>query len=83
MFIVKHRLKQTSIKVIEVISPAVQTDPGGKGLHDFGTHPDEFGNAVIKGLDHGKDEIAFGYTAHSSRASRDELDELFKHMNNQ
>ena len=77
----RHQLKQTPVKVIEIIPPAVQTDLGGKGHHDFGTPLDEFGDSVFKGLEEGKEEITYGYTARSSRTSRDELDELFKQMN--
>jgi uncharacterized oxidoreductase len=77
----RHQLAKTSVKVIEVIPPSVQTDLGGKGWHDSGTPLNEFGDAVFDGLKQGKEEIPYGYTAHSSRASRDELDELFKQMN--
>lgn len=78
----RHQLANTSIKVIEVIPPSVQTDLGGKGWHDSGTPLNEFGDAVFDGLKQGKEEITYGYTVHSSRASREELDELFKRMNN-
>lgn len=59
----------------------MQTDLGGKGLHDYGTPLDEFADAVIKELQQGKSEITYGYTTRSSQASRAELDELFKQMN--
>lgn len=77
----RHQLSQTPIKVIEIIPPAVQTDLGGKGIHDFGTPLDEFTNAVINELEKGSEEITYGYSANSSRASREELDVLFKRMN--
>jgi uncharacterized oxidoreductase len=77
----RHQLAKTSVKVIEVIPPSVQTDLGGKGWHDSGTPLNEFGDAVIQALEQGKQEITYGYTTRSSRASRDELDELFKQMN--
>lgn len=79
---IRHQLAKTSVKVIEVIPPSVQTDLGGKGLHDSGTPLKEFGDAVFEGLKQGNEEITYGYTSHSSRASREELDELFKRMNN-
>ncbi len=77
----RHQLSQTPIKVIEIAPPAVQTDLGGKGLHDFGTPLNEFADAVMPELEHGKLEITYGFSARSSRASRDELDEIFKQMN--
>ena len=60
----------------------MQTDLGGKGHHDFGTPLDEFGDSVFKGLEEGREEITYGFSAQSSSASREELDELFKRMNN-
>jgi len=78
----RHQLSPTAIKVIEIIPPAVQTDLGGKGLHDFGTPLNEFADAVMAELKKDKLEITYGYSSKSSRASRDELDEIFNHMNN-
>jgi len=78
----RHQLKDTTLKVIEIAPPAVNTDLGGKGLHDFGTPLNEFADSVMAQLEEGKLEIAYGFAAKSSRASREELDEIFKQMNN-
>jgi uncharacterized oxidoreductase len=77
----RYQLSKTPVKVFEVIPPSVQTDLGGKGWHDSGTPLNEFADAVVKGLKQGSLEITYGYTSYSSRASRNELDELFKQMN--
>jgi hypothetical protein len=41
----------------------------------------EFADAVVDQLKKGSVEIAYGFSAQSSRASREELNEMFKRMN--
>ena len=77
----RHQLKDTSVEVIEVVPPAVDTDLGGPGLHTFGVNVGEFADAVFKGLESNEKEIAYGTALTSSRASRKELDEIFAGMN--
>jgi uncharacterized oxidoreductase len=77
----RHQLTSSNIEVIEIAPPAVQTDLGGKGLHDFGTPLNEFADSAMSQLKEGSREITYGFSAKSSRASRTELDEMFKQMN--
>jgi len=77
----RHQLSETAIEVIEIIPPAVDTDLGGVGLHTFGVDADEFADAVFEGLKAGKQEIAYGTALMSSRASREESDEISRQMN--
>ena len=77
----RHQLSKTPVEVIEVIPPAVQTDLGGPGLHDFGTPLDEFADDVFKKLKKGDIEIAYGFAERSSKLSREEIDAAFKRMN--
>ena len=77
----RHQLSGTPISVIEVIPPAVDTDLGGVGLHTHGTPLPEYINSVIEQLKDGSLETTYGFSAQSSRASREQLDELFKRMN--
>jgi uncharacterized oxidoreductase len=77
----RHQLSQTSIEVIEIIPPAVDTDLGGVGLHTFGVNADEFADAIFEGLRGGEKEIAYGTALISSRAGRRELDEISNRMN--
>ncbi|HYU33637.1 MAG TPA: SDR family NAD(P)-dependent oxidoreductase [Thermoanaerobaculia bacterium] len=77
----RHQLAGTPIEVIEIIPPAVNTDLGGPGLHTFGVPLDEFADAVVARLEAGDVEIPYGFAAQSSRASREELDEIFTRMN--
>lgn len=77
----RHHLAKTPIKVIEIIPPAVNTDLGGPGLHDFGVPLDEFSDAIFSRLQGDELEIAYGFAQKSSRASRQELDGMFEQMN--
>ncbi|HEX8736076.1 MAG TPA: SDR family NAD(P)-dependent oxidoreductase [Pyrinomonadaceae bacterium] len=77
----RQQLSATPISVIEVAPPAVDTDLGGAGLHTFGVPLDEFADAVFQRLPQGEQEIAYGTAQKASRASREELDEIFKYMN--
>lgn len=77
----RYQLSETPVKVVEIAPPAVDTDLGGVGLHAFGVSLDEFADAVFRRLPQGEPEIAYGTAEEASRASRAELDEIFKFMN--
>ena len=77
----RHQLAGSSVEVIEVIPPAVDTDLGGPGLHTFGVNVDEFADAAMKQLGEGSQEVSYGFAQQASRASREQLDEIFKRMN--
>jgi uncharacterized oxidoreductase len=77
----RHQLAATSIAVIEIIPPAVNTDLGGPGLHTFGVPLTEFADNVFERLGTDELEIAYGTSEQVSRASRSELDAIFRRMN--
>jgi len=77
----RHQLAHTPIQVVEIVPPAVNTDLGGPGLHTFGVPVGEFADAVMTRMREGDTEIPYGFSAQASRASRTELDELFRRMN--
>ncbi|GAB3547193.1 SDR family oxidoreductase [Spirosoma fluminis] len=77
----RHQLAGTSIEVIELVPPAVNTDLGGTGLHTFGVPVGDFADAMMKGLDAGALEIGYGTSERNRMASRQEIDEIFKQMN--
>jgi uncharacterized oxidoreductase len=77
----RHQLSGTPISVIEIIPPAVDTDLGGKGLHTFGVPLDEFTDAIVEQLKMGSIEATYGFSVESSRATREQLDAIFKQMN--
>ena len=77
----RHQLASTSIQVIEIIPPAVNTDLQAPGLHTFGVDVDELADAVIAGVANGELEVAYQRSAQASRASRVELEEIFARLN--
>jgi len=77
----RHQLKDTPIRVVELIPPAVDTDLGGPGLHTFGVKLDEFIAAAMPRIEAGDLEVAYGFAAQASRGSRSELDAMFERMN--
>jgi uncharacterized oxidoreductase len=77
----RWQLKETEIKVVEIIPPAVDTDLQAPGLHTFGVDVDEFADHVIKELEAGSAEIAYGTALTASQASRESLDAIYERMN--
>ncbi|MEH7309026.1 SDR family oxidoreductase [Neobacillus drentensis] len=76
----RHQLSETSVEVIEVAPPAVNTDLGGAGLHTHGEPLDEFADGISKGLEEGKKEIGYGTSVARLGMSRDEVDQHVENM---
>jgi uncharacterized oxidoreductase len=76
----RHQLSESSVEVIEVAPPAVNTDLGGTGLHTHGEPLDAFADGIFKGLEEGKKEIGYGSSVDRLRMSRDEIDEYTENM---
>jgi uncharacterized oxidoreductase len=77
----RHQLSGTSIEVIELVPPAVNTDLGGTGLHNFGVPVGDFADAMMKGIEAGLPEIGYGSSETNRMASREQIDEIFRQMN--
>lgn len=77
----RHLLKSKNIEVIEMIPPALNTDLGGKGLHDAAPPVSDFVEAVFEQLKQGKTELTFGFSETMSRANPDDLRNAFDKMN--
>jgi uncharacterized oxidoreductase len=78
----RHLLKEKNIEVIELIPPALNTDLGGKGLHDFAPPVSNFIEAVFKQLKEGRTEITFGFSEAMAKAGPEDLQKAFARMNN-
>jgi uncharacterized oxidoreductase len=77
----RHILKSKNIEVIEMIQPALNTDLGGKGIHD-GQPPDsDFVNAVFQQMKEGKTELTFGFSEVMVNATPDVIKATFNKMN--
>jgi len=77
----RYLLQQRNIEVIELIPPALNTDLGGKGLHDFAPPVSEFIDTVFAQLKEGKTEITFGFSEAMLKAGPDQLKQAFDRMN--
>lgn len=77
----QHMLKSKNIEVIEVIPPALNTDLGGKGLHDAFPPVHEFIESVFEQLKAGKTTVTFGFSEAMIKAGPEELRSAFARMN--
>lgn len=77
----RYLLKPKGIEVIDVIPPALNTDLGGKGLHDFAPPVNDFIEAVFEQLKDNKTEITFGFGEVAANASAEELKANFNRLN--
>lgn len=77
----RHLMKSKNIEVIELIPPALNTDLGGKGLHDHAPPVSAFIDAVFEQLKQGKTEITFGFSEAMAKAGPDDIQKAFARMN--
>jgi uncharacterized oxidoreductase len=77
----RHLMKEKNIEVIELIPPALNTDLGGKGLHNYAPPVSDFINAIFEQLEEGKTELTFGFSDAMSKANPEELKKAFLRLN--
>jgi uncharacterized oxidoreductase len=77
----RYLLASKNIEVIELIPPALNTDLGGKGLHDFAPPVSDFIASVFNQLKDGKTEIAFGFSEQMLTAGPEQIKAAFDRMN--
>lgn len=77
----RHSLKSSNIEVIEMIPPALNTDLGGKGIHDAYPPVSAFVESVFNQMKEGKNELTFGMSEDRVRANNEAISELFQRMN--
>lgn len=77
----RHLLKAKNIEVIEIIPPALNTDLGGKGIHDFAPPVSGFIESIFEQLDQGKNELTYGFTEQVSKAGSEILKTSFDKVN--
>lgn len=73
----RAELDDTSIQVVEIVPPAVNTDLGGAGIHTSGVPVDDFANSVMARVAAGELEVGYNFSETARRASREQLDERF------
>ncbi len=77
----RHLVKDRGIEVIEIIPPALNTDLGGKGLHDFAPPVKDFLDAIFPQLEAGRQEVAFGFSEQGLNAWPEAWKAAFGRMN--
>jgi len=82
----RHQLKDSPIKVFEVIPPIVDTelDKGsrdGRGMSDRGILPKLVADEVFAAMEKNGFEIAVGMAKNRASASNEEREHIFKRMN--
>jgi len=77
----RYQLKSKNIEVIEMIPPALNTDLGGKGLHDGQPEVSDFIQSVFEQMKAGKDELTFGFSEVMANADPETIEATFNRMN--
>ncbi len=78
----RHMLKAKNIEVIEIIPPALNTDLGGKGIHDHAPPVSGFIDSIFEQLKAGKTELTYGMSEARAKLGAEELQKAFNMMNN-
>lgn len=76
----RHSLK-SKIEVIEMIPPALNTDLGGKGIHDAYPPVSAFVETVFEQMKEGKTELTFATSGDRAKANNEVISDLFNKMN--
>ena len=77
----RYQLKDKNVEVIEIIPPALNTDLGGKGLHDAAPPVSEFIESIFKQLEEGKTELTFGFSEQMRNGNPEEIRQRFAFLN--
>jgi uncharacterized oxidoreductase len=77
----RYLLKEKNVEVVEVIPPALNTDLGGKGIHDAAPPVSDFVESIFQQLKEGKDEVSFGFSEGRVKANNETIGEYFKRLN--
>jgi uncharacterized oxidoreductase len=77
----RYLLQPKGIEVIEIIPPALNTDLGGKGIHDGNPSVSDFIEAIFVQLKEGKNELTFGFSDVMLKASPEVIAGTFAKMN--
>lgn len=77
----RYLLRERNIEVIEMIPPALNTDLGGKGLHDSAPPVSDFIEAVFAQMKEGKTELTFGFSEAMAKAGPEEIKSAFTLLN--
>lgn len=74
-------LASKNIEVIEIVPPALNTDLGGKGIHDQFPPVSDFIDAIFNQLKEGRSQLTFGFTESAIKAGQEVLQPIFARIN--
>jgi len=77
----RYMLKSKNIEVIELIPPALNTDLGGKGIHDEFPPIEGFIESTFDQLNQGRSAVTWGFSEAMIKAGPEELQKAFGRMN--
>ncbi|MDR0792689.1 MAG: SDR family NAD(P)-dependent oxidoreductase [Chitinophagaceae bacterium] len=77
----QYFLQPKEIEVIEIVPPALNTDLGGKGLHDYAPPVTDFIESIFEQLKAGKKQLTFGYSETLANLAAEQLKTFFNRMN--
>ncbi|MEZ4926860.1 MAG: SDR family NAD(P)-dependent oxidoreductase [Saprospiraceae bacterium] len=77
----RHLAKEKGVEVIEIIPPALNTDLGGKGLHDGQPPVSDFIDSIFLQLKEGREALTFGFSEIMLNAGPEQLAGAFNRMN--
>ncbi|MBD0332898.1 MAG: SDR family NAD(P)-dependent oxidoreductase [Chitinophagaceae bacterium] len=78
----RHLLEPKNIDVIEIVPPALNTDLGGKGVHDFAPPVNGFIETIFEQLQQGHKTLTHSFTENMVKSGPEELQKVFERMNN-
>lgn len=77
----RHLLQERGIEVIELIPPALNTDLGGKGIHDFAPPVSGFIDTTFEQLKAGKPQVTYMFSEAMLKAGQEEREAAFGRLN--
>jgi uncharacterized oxidoreductase len=77
----RYLLKEKNIEVIEMVPPALNTDLGGKGIHDSYPAVEEFVASIFEQLQEGKNELTFGFSEERVKTNNAAIAEQVSQLN--
>ncbi len=77
----RHLLQPNNIEVIEIIPPALNTDLGGKGIHNTYPPVSDFIDSIFQQLKEGRTELTFGTSEDRAKANNETIEAYFNRMN--
>ena len=77
----RQLMKSNNIEVIELMTSTINTDLGGKGIHNNAIPIIDFIEAIFEQLKQGKIELTFGFSEAMTKAGPEDLQKAFTRMN--